>query len=511
MEKANLINKIVNASGNVAKSFLGLSNYSSHSVSSGSYREDTPFSNSGWLFDSGSGMERHFTFSGLSDVVKSYEQCPPVYSIINKQAYAFINGKTFITDADGKEVKTDYANKVRALLHKPNALQNGKQFEAQAAIYLRLFGYCVILPIKPVGFKNEEATALWIIPPYMCRLEFAKQTFFNLKKGFIQKIVVKYGNEETTLLPDDVIILRDITPGFSTLFLPESPIKPLQQNISNLIGLYNSKGMLINYRGALGILSPELDPEGAIAQTPEEKEEIQNGLMRYGLKNNQWKFIVASSAMKWQQMGVPYRDLMLTEWAEDDTMVICDGFNYPFRLLASTKSSSMNGTEVESFKKILYQDFVIPFAEMIYEQLSEAFGAPENNCKIEKDYSHVPALQEDDVKKATARLMLNNALKVEYEAGLLTLNQWLEKLGEDNIGELGNVRSTDVKNTSVPLATIIGVGGVQSLVGVLSAANISEEARSATIQILFGISPENAALMTAGNTQTGSTTQTEAA
>jgi len=492
--KESFISKIVNASGNAAKSFLGLT---TESINAGNYRSGgTAFGSNGWLFDQ-AGMDVHFSFNGLGDIVKAYEFCPPVYSIVNKQAYAFTNGKTWVTNTKGKESNTEYAKKVKKLLNKPNALQNGKQFEAQAAIYLRLFGYCVILPIKPFGFPNADAEALWIIPPYMCEFTFAKQTFFNLKKGFISNIKVKYGEEISNLTADQVIVLRDITPGFETLFLPGSPIKPLQQNINNLIGIYESKGMLINYRGALGILTPEVDPNGAIAMDDPEKENIQEGLKKYGLRGGQWKFIVANSAMKWQQMGVPYRDLMLTEWAEDDCMVVCDGLNYPYKLLANTKSSSMNGTEVESFKKVLYQDFVIPFAEMVFEQLNEAFEATENNCLISKDFSHVSVLQDDDVKKSTARLILNQALKVEYEQGLITLNGWLEKLGEDSIGETGNVRSTDIENTNVPLATIIGVGGVQSLIAVLTSTGISEEARSATIQILFGISPENAALMTA--------------
>jgi len=427
--------------GSAAKSFLGLGQMTAQPVMPGSYRPSgSAFGNSGWLFDNtGSGLDVYFSYNNLDSIVKAYEQCAPVYSIINKQAYAFTNGNTLIKNTAGKDSNSPYAKSLRALLNKPNALQNGKQFEAQAAIYLRLFGYCVLLPIKPSGFPNTDATALWIIPPYMCELSFAKQTFFNLKRGFITNIKVKYGDEETNLIPDDVIVLRDITPGFDNLFLPGSPIKPLAQNISNLMGIYNSKGMLINYRGALGILTPEIDPNGAIAADPEEKETLQNDLMRYGLKSGQWKFIVANSAMKWQQMGVPYRDLMLTEWAEDDTMIVCDALNYPYKLMANSKSSSMNGTEVDAFKKILYQDFVIPFADMVYEQLSEAFEAEKNNCTITKDYSHVPVLQGDALKKAQSRKAGNEAYLIEFVNNLITMNEWRAMNGCDPLSnEFGN-------------------------------------------------------------------------
>jgi len=141
-------------------------------------------------------------------------------------------------------------------------------------------------------------------------------------------------------------------------------------------------------------------------------------------------------------MGVPYRDLMLTEWAEDDTMVICDALNYPFKLLANTKSSSMNGTETAQFQRILYQDFVIPFAEMIYEQLSEAFHADENNCRIEKSYDHVTVIQEDKVNRGKARLLTNQACEIEFLNNIITVNQWLELNEMDTIAD-GDVYYTD--------------------------------------------------------------------
>lgn len=425
-----IIKKITKTSGAVAKSFLGIAN-------SSTYRGE-PFGNNGWLFDTGGGTDVYFSFNGLSDIIKAYEYCPPVYSIINKQAYAFVNGRTFVMNDKGKESQSPFAKKIKKLLLKPNALQNGKQFKAQYSVYLRLFGYCVILPIKPKGFPNEDATSLWIIPPYMCEFEFAKQTFYNLKKGFISNIKVKYGTEVSNLNPEDVIILRDITPGFETLFLPNSPIKPIQQNISNLIGIYNSKGTLINYRGALGILTPEKDPLGNVPMEPKDKKEIQDDFMKYGIKNNQWKFIISNSFLKWQQMGVPYRDLMLTEWAQDDTMVICDALNFPYELLANGKASSMNGTEVDAFQKVLYQNFAIPFSEMVDEQLNEAFNTEENNCTIQNDFSHIVVLQKDSKEKATARKIMNEGLLIEFYNNLLTLNRWLEINEEDTIGPDGD-------------------------------------------------------------------------
>lgn len=440
MGKQTPFNKLINSAGSATKTFLGLgANVSSTSLTAGDYRGGAqPFGKQGWLFDLPNGMDVHFSFDGLSDVVKAYENCPPIFSIVNKQAYAFINGNVVITNVKGKgkgkEATGDWANKVRALMKNPNPLQNWKQFEAQMAIFLRLFGYCVILPIKPVGFPNSDATALWIIPPYLCQFKFSRNTYFNLKKGWIESVTVSYGTEKTVITdPDRLIIIKDITPGFDNPALPGCPIKPLQQNINNLIGLYESKGVLINYRGALGILSPELDPQGAISIDPTEKSDLEMGLMRFGLRANQSKFIIANSSMDWKSMLMPYKDLCLTEWEEDEVRVCCGVLNYPFELMPNGKASSLGGTEVDAFKKQLYVDFEIPFGEMVYEQLADAFEAAKNGCDITKDFRHIQCLQDDSLKAAQSRKQRNDALLIEFYNNQITLDRWNELNGEDPV------------------------------------------------------------------------------
>lgn len=433
MEKT-IFGKIVNTATHATKEFLGLgNNVISTSLNSSNYSRDVPFGKSGWMFDFKGNMDVHFNFSGLTDVVKAYETCAPVFSIINKQAYAFVNGKTKILNKKGKDADNDWAKKVKKLMKRPNPLQNWKQFEAQAAIYLRLFGYCPIITVKPNGFPHEDATDMWIVPPYLCKFKFSTGKYWDLKKGWIESITITYGTEKTVITDmDRFIILKDITPGFDNIVLPSSPIQPLRQNINNLIGIYDSKGVLINYRGALGILTPELDPAGAITADPKENLEMERKLMGLGIRSGQAKFILASSALKWQQIGIPYKDLMLTEWAQDDTQIICDALVYPYKLLsANSASSSMNGNEIGEFKKQLYDDFVIPFAEMIYEQLDEAFHAEEHNCTITKDYSHVKVLQEDGLKKAQTTKVRNDGTAGKFFNNIITLKRYSEIMEED--------------------------------------------------------------------------------
>lgn len=457
----------------------------------------------------------HFTYGGHNSSVTAYEKCPPVNAIINRKAQAYINGKTWVLNtqgkAKGKEATSAEAKKLQALFKKPNALQSWKQFEAQGYIYQQLFGYNLVLPIKPAGFKeNIDASMLWNIPPSMVDIEETNKLFYQSDTaGIIKQIVLNYKGTRTILKVEDIYIMKDFTPSFCSLVIPDSRIKSLELPINNIIGAYESRNVLINYRGALGILSqdPGNGQFGAIPMSPEEKESLQHDFRRYGLSNHQWQFIITSASLKWQQMGVATKDLMLFEEIEADTMAICDNYNYPYQLMSSAKGTTFSN--LNEGKKLLYQDATIPEAEATYEQWNQLFNTEAYGLNIDKDYSHVAVLQEDKLQSAQARKALDDALTIEFQNGLITLDDWLEKLGEDPLPNgLGQVRATDPKSSNVPLAVTIGVGGVQGLIAVITAQGMSEEARQATLEVVFGLSSQDAARMSAQSESQTNTNET---
>jgi hypothetical protein len=468
-----------------------------------------------FLFETNGTSTFHFQYSGYNSAQKAYERCPPVNAIINRKAQAYINGKTWVLNkqgkAKGKEATSIEAKKLQALFKKPNPLQSWKQFEAQGYIYQQLFGYTIVLPIKPVGFKeNIDATALWNIPPSMVDIEETNKLFYQSDTGgIIKQIVLNYKGTRTPLKVEDIYILKDFAPSFCSLVVPDSRIRALELPINNIIGAYESRNVLINYRGALGILSqdPGSGQYGTIPMSNNQKEELQQEFRRYGLSNHQWQFIITSASLKWQQMGISTKDLMLFEEIEADTMAICDSYNYPYQLMSSAKGTTFSN--LNEGKKLLYQDATMPEAESMYEQWNQLFNTEAYGILIDKDYGHVAVLQEDKAQTAQARLTLNEALTIEFQNGLITLDDWLEKLGEDPLPNgLGQVRATDPKSSNVPLAVTIGVGGVQGLIAVITAQGMSEEARQATLEVVFGLSSQDAARMSQSGSQQTNTNET---
>lgn len=386
---------------------------------------------------------RVFRYENHLSALRAYRRCPPLAAIINRMAQAYINGKTWVMNSAGKEATSPDAKKLRKLFTQPNPLQSWKQFEAQQQIYLDLFGFVLLLPIIPVGFEQYgpiEATSMWNIPPNMLNIEETNKLFYQTDvKGIIKSIKLNYKGNNTFLDINNLYIFKDFIPSADTLVFPESRICSLEMPISNIVGSYESRGILINNRGALGAFTQEPNRGQYVNAivTPEMKANLQRDFMRYGLRNGQWKFIFSEASLKWQQIGIPTRDLMLFEEIEDDIMRICDAYGYPSPLINSEKGPAVANTK--EYKAQLYQDAIIPKSASCYEQWNQVFTTGERNLRIDKDYSHIPVLQEDAKTLWDARNSRVDSLLKEWKNDMITRNRFLFLNGEDTLGPEGDI------------------------------------------------------------------------
>lgn len=384
-----------------------------------------------FMFDSVNGDYRYFKYSGYKSFVDAYQKCPPVAAIINRKSQAFTNGRTFVLNSKGKTAEGSEAAKVKKLLSKPNAIQNWKQFEAQMYIYMHVFGFAIILPIVPFGFEGFiNAKSLWNIPANWIDIPATQENFTRNGGVALTEIVVTFNGTKVVLKLSELIIIRDITVSFDTLTFPNSRLHSQDLPINNIIGAFESRNVLINFRGALGILSqdPGKGQYASVAITDPEKQALQKDFKKYGLRSKQFQVILTTASLKWQSMGYPTKDLMLMEEVEESTIAICNALNFPPFIIGLADTTYNNMTEA---LKGLYQDSIISDAENIYEQLTSAFDLERLNITITKDYCHLPILQKDQLAAAQARKALNDALKIEWETDQLTLDEWRVKNSEE--------------------------------------------------------------------------------
>lgn len=276
---------------------------------------------------------------------------------------------------------------------------------------------------------------MWNLPCHLLNIEETKKnwTLAQSKSDIIKSIVIDFGEERAFIPVDQIYIIKDFVPSFSSAIFPESRLKALEMPVNNIIGAYESRNVLINYRGALGMISGDgKDSSGFIPVREEEKEALQNDFRRYGLSRQQWQFIITTAQVKWTQMGIPTKDLMLFEEIEDDIQRICDQYGYQYELMASTKGVTF--ANKEQAKKLLYQDTIIPEAENITEQWERFFDLYKFDLDMEINFSHVPSMQDDQQKMAQARKTRNDALLIEFNNNLITLDYWRVENGMDPIG-----------------------------------------------------------------------------
>lgn len=402
----------------------------------------TPDGQSGWFFTMSGGNFEYYKYTSYASSVDAYIRCPPIPAIINRKAQCFTNGKTWVLEESDNSVSTKkQADQIRNLLDNPNPLQSWRDFEAQMYIFIQLFGFAIILPIKPAGFTNRlDTTSMWNIPASWINYNLTIERF-NANGGIaLTEIIVTYNGVTFPLQLKDLIIIRDFVPSFhqnTAVTFPGSKILPLAHPINNIIGAYESRNVLINYRGALGILSG--DPVGGqytpIPLTKAEKEELHKDFRRYGLRSKQFQVIMTSAQVKWQQMGYATKDLMLMEEVQESTKECCSGLNFPpFILgLADTTYNNMDAAE-----KGLYQNATIPDADNIYGQLTKWFGLKEFGICLYKDYTHISVLQENKESMSRSMLFLTQALDLQWKNDWITLNMVLEAIGEEPI-PTGNV------------------------------------------------------------------------
>ena len=140
--------------------------------------------------------------------------------------------------------------------------------------------------------------------------------------------------------------------------------------------------------------------------------------------------IFSNGAIKYTPLVFDAAQLQLKEGYLSALKDLADGLHYPFVLAAHSDQSTYNN--VTSAEKALYQNAIIPDAKSIMRTLTQGL-IPVNNVRFEASYEHIQSFQESKKDEADARKVMNEALKIEWDNGLITKNMWLEELEEERV------------------------------------------------------------------------------
>lgn len=385
------------------------------------------------------GRVNYSSYNSSTSLIKAFKECPQLHTIIGRKAKCFTDGKIEVLNASSNNYVQGRYRDYEKLIANPNPLQTDIQFRIQLYTQIHVFGYAFVLKAnRSYGFDGIDTLSLWVLPSELLEFEFVDNITFT-DKSRIKSIYLTYGGKKTPLNINDLILFTHLDAYNDSAYpLPLSPFIGLEYPIQNIIKSYESAGTLIQYRGALGILSNDSkDGVSHVPMLPDEKSEIQKQYRRYGLTKDQWQLIITTASLRWQPMSMPVKDLMLNEEIKYRSMEIADKFGYPSYLLSTSDNGTFNN--VSEARKSLYESTIIPEANLYIQQLAAGIIRKEDNVKFQIDFSHVPALQQDEEKNARATYALSKALEVQWKNNIITRNQYLESLGIDTIGKDGDL------------------------------------------------------------------------
>lgn len=381
-------------------------------------------------------LGNHFIYSLSSlkdiyetDALKAFEEVPEVNAVINRDAAMFSNMKIKVVDKNGEEIQD---KEVEDLIKRPNWYQAQKEFVRQTRILRNVYGNEFIYFFRPTGLRKIKS--LNTIPSNLIKVRYKSNTpyFDHLERP--DELIYEVNINGRYQVIEDILHLNDNNISIDkvndeSFFVGQSKLKALAAPINNIRDAYESRGVIIRKRGALGILTNG-SKDGIGSSMPidgNEKEELQKEYKGYGTLKNQDQLIITNLDLKWQQMAQNEpKKLGLFEEVKEDFMKLIDAYGHPLELYASVTGATFENQE-QAIKNV-YVNSIIPAANEWISAISKEIYGDDDNRNIVAAYDHLPIFQEDLNEKSEQFSKTVTALTMAMQNEGITLDEYKEQL-----------------------------------------------------------------------------------
>jgi hypothetical protein len=320
---------------------------------------------------------------------------PHLNIVISEGAKMFSNMEITHVDKNGKEIIN---SEVIKLLNKPNPLQNLEGF---------LYDYYVNNAIysSAVCYKNKSALSpipkvIWWLPTGYIKINLTGKLYRQYKvEEIIESYELIYFND--TFTPDEILHIAE---GVGASILkPVSKIEALQIPLSNIVAALKSNNIILTERGLIGFISNEgKDSMGSIPISESERKRIEDQYQSdRGLDSDRSHVMVTTASTKWNPMTFDVAQLKLYEGLEDSFGLICGAWGIDRDVFPSIKGAT-NENKSAGEKKT-YNSTLLPIGKKLCNYLANDFGLTERGEKLICSFNHLPIMQEDEGKMATAQ------------------------------------------------------------------------------------------------------------
>lgn len=364
--------------------------------------------------------------------LECFNEIPELNAVINWKARAFCSGVIYRIDKDGNRLPDDNFTK---LINRPNWFQAGKEFLRQTKLFREIYGDEYLYSWRGVTKTPIDTKAFYTLPPNLVTCIYDDATPFFMESAQPDGITYTYklGSKETNLPIDQLLHLNDnrvtITEATKKSMLNgESKMRGLTPAINNIRMAYETRGVILKRRGAMGVLSNDgADVSGQIPMEKGERDDLQEQYRRFGGLEGQDNIIITNTRVRWQNMTVSPDKMGLFQETEEDFYKICDGYGVDMALF-----SAKNGVTYQNqnaAEKRTYDNTVIPEANEWIGALDYYFyGDITDGSRLIMDFSHLAIYQEDLELNARGLGVLVAALSTALADKAITIDEYQQEM-----------------------------------------------------------------------------------
>ena len=375
-------------------------------------------------------------------------EVPEINAVINYRARAESMIKiSIVSKSTGEEVKNN--EPLIRIFRNPNWLQSQSEFFRQTSLYRSIFGNEYFYFLTPSGM-GANYKGLFTLPPQNVYVKCDTKRFYlesELPKDveYIFKIddndtefpinikdLIHLSDNRITFLPDkDTTQLKDR----SNYLYGTSSLASLTPAIRNIRAAYEARNVLIESRGAIGILSNDSkDAIGGVGpMDDDEKKKLQGDWSRYGYLKKQWQIIITNLSLKWTQISIDIDKLKLFEEIKEDTTKVCDAIGVPYELLGNQQGVTYENKK--EAKRQMYQDTIIPAMIERIGSFNKKFETENKSWEIIGSYEHLPIFQENIKERAQSITLLCTGLNKAFQDGAISIDDYKKELSKFGIGK----------------------------------------------------------------------------
>lgn len=370
------------------------------------------------------------------------EIAAPVHEIANRVADA-----TWQLCKVGND-EIDYGNaKFNQLFSNPNPLMSFRDFIYQAVCYEYLTGkqfFYVNVP-GALTFELENVVNWYNLPAQKVIID--KDRAADIYSATtISDLIIKYsiptpaGKRREFKTENVLPFLRLSLVEANDVLKCASPLLGADKAISNLIPVYEARGVIYVKRGALGVwVSKKGDSAGLVSLSKTEKQEaIDEMQSSYGLRRDKSPVAVTSAPMEFIRTAMSISELLPFDETLADAVAIYKTLGVPRHLVPSKDNSTFANADADM--KDFYTGVIIPKAEQ-YAQAFTSFlkldTASDKRLQryIKPNFSHVSCLQADRKEEADVNKVKGTTYLERFLNSVCTLNDWIIANGDKKVAD----------------------------------------------------------------------------